>query len=129
MDTIGDFLTIIRNALSAKKGTCDAQWSKIREGIAQTLKSEGYIADFAKKKNEKGHEVLEVTLKYVEGTPAIEGIERHSRPGRRLYYGSRSIPRVLNNLGVAVLTTSKGVLTDKEARRQRVGGEMLCKVW
>lgn len=129
MDTIGDFLTIIRNASRAKKATCEAQWSNIREGIAQTLKAEGYIAAFGKKKNAKGFEVLEITLKYVDGKPAIEGIERHSKPGRRLYYPSTNIPRVLNNLGMAVLTTSKGILTDKEARRQRVGGEMLCKVW
>jgi small subunit ribosomal protein S8 len=128
-DTIGDFLTILRNAMSAEKDACAAQWSRQRAEIARILRDEGYIAAFEEKPDDAGHRQLVVILKYVDGTPAIAGIERHSRPGRRLYYGHKDIPRVLGGLGVAILTTSKGLLKDTEARRQKVGGELLCKVW
>jgi small subunit ribosomal protein S8 len=128
-DPLGDFLTILRNALHAQKDTCAAQWSRIRAEVARILKDEGYIASFQETKDADGHRRLVVVLKYVDGTPAITGLQRHSTPGRRLYYGHQEIPRVLGGLGVAILTTSKGLLKDAEARRQKVGGELLCKVW
>ena len=128
-DTIGDFLTIIRNASAARKSVCIAQYSKMRAAIAAILKQEGYIRDFAEGKDARGFKTLELTLKFVDDTPAIAGIERHSKPGRRLYYGVTEIPRVLGGLGVAILTTSKGVVRAREARKLGVGGELICKVW
>ena len=128
-DTIGDFLTIIRNASMAKKDICTAQLSKMRLSIAQILKKEGFISDYSEEENEKGFKQINLHLKYVNSVPAITGIERHSTPGRRLYYGVREIPRVLGGLGVAILTTSKGVMRARDAREQGVGGELICKVW
>lgn len=128
-DTIGDFLTIIRNASSARKSGCTTQHSKMRSAIAAILKDEGFIQDISEGQDERGFKTLTLTLKYVENTPAITGIERHSTPGRRLYYGSREIPRVLGGLGVAILTTSKGVMRARDAREAGVGGELVCKVW
>jgi small subunit ribosomal protein S8 len=128
-DSLGDFLTILRNAMTAQKDSCATQWSRVRSEIARILKEEGYIANFQEATNDAGHRQLLVKLKYVDGAPAITGIQRHSRPGRRLYYGHQEIPRVLGGLGVAILTTSKGLLKDAEARRQKVGGELVCKVW
>lgn len=128
-DTIGDFLTVIRNASAAGKAVCSTQWSRMRAEIARILKDEGYIAQFEEKTESTGKRTLLLTLKYVDGVPAIRGIERHSSPGCRLYYDCLSIPRVLGGLGVAIVTTSKGVMKDNEARRQKVGGELLAKVW
>jgi small subunit ribosomal protein S8 len=128
-DTIGDFLTIIRNASMARKEVCTTQHSKMRAAIAAILKDEGYISDFSEGEDEKGFKTLSVSLKFVGNTPAITGIERHSKPGRRLYYGARDIPRVLGGLGVAILTTSKGVMRARDAREAGVGGELVCKVW
>ena len=127
-DSIGDFLTIIRNASSAGKEACSASWSKIREGIAKILKEEGYIADFAVD-GDKAQKKLTITLKYSNEVPAITKIERVSKPGRRLYYSCTDIPRVLGGLGISILTTSRGVLSDKEARANKAGGELICKVW
>ena len=128
-DTIGDFLTIIRNASKARKEVCIAQYSKMRAAIAAILKQEGYIHDFSEGKDARGFKTLELSLKFAGDTPAIAGIERHSKPGRRLYYGVAEIPRVLGGLGVAILTTSKGVIRAREARKLGVGGELICKVW
>lgn len=128
-DTIGDFLTIIRNASTARKETTVAQHSKMRLALLKILKDEGYISDFSEGEDAKGFKTLHITFKYVGDTPAITGIERHSTPGRRLYYGVREIPRVLGGLGVAILTTSKGVMRAREARENGVGGELVCKVW
>ena len=128
-DTIGDYLTIIRNASSAHKSSCTTQHSKLRAAIASILKSEGYIKHFTEEKDERGFKTITLTLKFSADTPAITGIERHSKPGRRLYYGSKDIPRVLGGLGVAILTTSKGVMRARDAREAGVGGELLCKVW
>lgn len=128
-DTIGDFLTIIRNASSARKESCTTQHSKMRAAIAAILKAEGYINDFSEGQDEKGFKTLTVSLKFAGNTPAITGIERHSTPGRRLYYGCKDIPRVLGGLGVAILTTSKGVMRARDAREAGVGGELVCKVW
>lgn len=128
-DTIGDFLTIIRNASMARKASCTIQHSKMRAAIASILRDEGYISDLSEGVDEKGFKTLTLVLKFVGNTPAITGIERHSTPGRRLYYGSREIPRVLGGLGVAILTTSKGVMRARDAREAGVGGELVCKVW
>ena len=128
-DTIGDFLTTIRNASTARKDSCTTQHSKMRLAIAAILKSEGYINDFSEGQNEKGFKTLTLNLKFAGTTPAITGIQRHSTPGRRLYYGSTEIPRVLGGMGVAILTTSKGVMRARDAREKGVGGELVCKVW
>jgi small subunit ribosomal protein S8 len=128
-DTIGDFLTIIRNASMARKDVCTTQHSKMRAAIAAILKSEGYIHGFSEGQDERGFKTISLTLKFVGSTPAITGIQRHSTPGRRLYYGCKDIPRVLGGLGVAILTTSKGVMRARDARDNGVGGELVCKVW
>ncbi len=127
-DSIGDFLTIVRNASTAGKDTCTAQWSKIREGIAAILKDEGYIASF-EVSGEKAQKVITINMKYMGGVSALTGITRVSTPGCRMYYEYRNIPRVLNGMGISILTTSKGVLKDADCRAQKVGGEILCKVW
>ncbi|PDH30724.1 MAG: 30S ribosomal protein S8 [Puniceicoccaceae bacterium MED-G30] len=128
-DTIGDFLTIIRNASSARKELAVTQHSKMRLALLKILKDEGYISGYSEGEDEKGRKTLHINFKYLGETPAITGIERHSTPGRRLYYGAREIPRVLGGLGVAILTTSKGVMRAREARENGVGGELVCKVW
>jgi small subunit ribosomal protein S8 len=127
-DTIGDFLTCIRNASQAQKAVITVQWSRLREGVAKILVDAGYVAS-ARKAEREGLPVLEVTLKYVAGVPAITSIERVSTPGRRIYAGYSSVPKVIGGMGVSILTTSRGVMTDAEARRQKVGGELLAKVW
>ncbi len=128
-DTIGDFLTIIRNGSAARKDRAVTRHSKMRLALLKILKDEGYIADFAEGEDKNGFKTLEISFKYLGQTPAITGIERHSTPGRRLYYGAREIPRVLGGLGVAILTTSRGVIRAREARENGVGGELVCKVW
>jgi len=128
-DTIGDFLTIIRNASSARKDNCTVQFSKMRLAIAGILKKEGYIKEFSESQDARGFKTITITLKFVGNTPAITGIQRHSKPGRRLYYGCTEIPRVLGGLGVAILTTPKGVIRARDARELGVGGELVCKVW
>lgn len=129
MDTIGDFLTIIRNASSAGKASCIANASKMRLKIAQILKDEGYIEGYTEAQNNANFKEISVKLKYVHGQPAIQGIERASKPGCRLYYSYTEIPKVLGGLGISILTTSKGLKKDKDARREKVGGELICKVW
>lgn len=128
-DTIGDFLTSLRNAQRAQLATCTVSFSKMRAGIAAILQDEGYIAGFDTREEGPGRKFLDIQLKYVNDAPAIVGIERYSRPGRRLYSKYTDIPRVLGGLGVAILTTSKGILRDRDARRMKVGGEIICKVW
>jgi small subunit ribosomal protein S8 len=127
-DTIGDFLTSIRNASQANKAVITVQWSRLREGVAKILVESGYVAS-ARKAEREGLPVLELTLKYVAGVPAITSIERVSTPGRRIYAGYSAVPKVIGGMGVSILTTSRGVMTDAEARRQKVGGELLAKVW
>lgn len=127
-DNIGDFLTIIRNASSARKETCSADWSKVREGIANILKNAGYIADIAVE-GEKAAKKVIITLKYVNEVPALTQIERVSKPGRRLYYSYTDIPRVLGGMGISILTTSSGILNDSDCRAKKAGGELICKVW
>jgi len=127
-DTVGDFLTSIRNASQANKAVITVQWSRLREGVAKILVDAGYVAS-ARRAEREGLPVLEVSLKYVAGVPAITSIERVSTPGRRVYAGYSSVPKVIGGMGVSILTTSRGVMTDAEARRQKVGGELLAKVW
>jgi small subunit ribosomal protein S8 len=127
-DTVGDFLTSIRNASQANKAVITVQWSRLREGVAKILVDAGYISA-ARKAEREGLPVLELSLKYVAGVPAITSIERVSTPGRRVYAGYTSVPKVIGGMGVSILTTSRGVMTDAEARRQKVGGELLAKVW
>lgn len=128
-DSISDFLTIIRNAYAANKDTCSAKYSKIHRAIAQILKDEGYLNSVDEGEDPNGHKCLVLSLKYVDDTPALSGIKRVSRPGRRLYFQSTEIPRTLGGLGVGILTTSRGVLRDRDARQQNVGGELICSVW
>ena len=126
-DPIADLLTRIRNAQMVSKTTVTLPSSKVKAAIAQVLKDEGYIDDF-RVKNEAGKSELEITLKYYAGRPVIERIERVSRPGLRVYKGHDALPQVLNGLGVAIVTTPKGVMTDRKARASGVGGEVLCIV-
>jgi len=126
-DPIADMLTRIRNAQQAEKGTVSMPSSKLKAAIAKVLKDEGYIEDFAVR-GEASKPVLEVELKYYAGSPVIEKIERVSRPGLRIYKPSRDIPNVMNGLGVAIVSTSKGVMTDRKARGMGIGGEVLCIV-
>jgi small subunit ribosomal protein S8 len=128
-DVIGDFLTVIRNALKLYKRSVDIPFSKLKEGIAKTLKDEGFIRDFKVTKDETEKKVLTVFLKYVNGVPSINEITRISKPSRRYYEGSRNITPVVGGLGVAILTTSAGVMTDRQARELSVGGEVICHVW
>lgn len=128
-DPISDFLTRIRNASRAGKAECRAQHSKMKEAIAGILKDEGFVRGFRSEKDDRGHKVIVVDLKYVDGSPALAGIQSVSKPGRRLYYKADGIPRVLEGLGVGILTTSRGLMKDTEARRNRLGGELVCKVW
>mgnify|MGYP003622520291 CR=1 FL=1 len=125
-DPISDMLTRIRNAQRANKATVSMPSSKLKCAIAQVLKEEGYIEGFSVTSEVKAS--LTVQLKYYAGRPVIERIERVSRPGLRIYKGSDNIPNVMNGLGIAILTTSKGVMTDRKARANGIGGELLCVV-
>lgn len=126
-DPISDMLTRIRNAQMAEKATVSMPSSKVKVAIAKVLKDEGYVDDFAVREN-AGKPILEVGLKYYAGRPVIERIERVSRPGLRVYKGCQDIPRVMNGLGVAIVSTPKGVMTDRKARASNTGGEVLCIV-
>ena len=126
-DPIADMLTRIRNAQSVEKAVVTMPSSKLKIAIAQVLKDEGYIDDF-RVKVEGAKSELAIALKYYAGKPVIERIERVSRPGLRVYKGRDAIPQVMNGLGVAIVTTPKGVMTDRKARATGVGGEVLCYV-
>jgi small subunit ribosomal protein S8 len=126
-DPIADMLTRIRNAQSVDKASVSMPASKLKVAIAQVLKDEGYIDGFAIK-GEAGKSELEIALKYYAGRPVIERIERVSRPGLRIYKGRHDIPQVQNGLGVAIVTTPRGVMTDRNARAAGIGGEVLCYV-
>ncbi|HEY9398048.1 MAG TPA: 30S ribosomal protein S8 [Burkholderiales bacterium] len=126
-DPISDMLTRIRNAQASGKTTVAMPASKLKSAIAQVLKDEGYVDGFVVRPNE-GKPVMEVSLKYYAGSPVIEKIERVSRPGLRIYRGAQEIPKVMNGLGVAIVSTSQGVMTDRKARATGVGGEVLCIV-
>jgi small subunit ribosomal protein S8 len=128
-DPISDFLTRIRNASKAVLAECSAPHSNTKAGIARILKEEGFVSDYSEGTDENGHKTIVVKLKYVESTPAIANLRRLSTPGRRLYYGYREIPRVLNGLGISILSTSHGLMKDQDARRQKLGGELVCSIW
>lgn len=129
MDTIGDFLTMIRNASAAGNESCSCPSSKIRAKMAQILKEKGYILDFEESKNEKGFNQLNLSLKYFNNAPVIKKIKRISKPGCRIYFKYNEIPKVIGGYGISILTTSKGLKSDDEARRQQLGGELLCQVY
>ena len=126
-DPISDMLTRIRNAQRANKVSVSMPSSKLKMAIAKVLKDEGYVEEFAVR-NEDSKPVLDVQLKYYAGRPVIERIDRVSRPGLRVYKGSNDIPKVMSGLGVAIDSTSKGVMTDRKARAAGIGGELLCVV-
>lgn len=125
-DPIADMLTRIRNGQSAAKAEVAMPASKVKASIAQVLKDEGYIKDYSVTDDVKA--VMTVSLKYFEGRPVIETIQRVSRPGLRIFKGKDELPKVLNGLGVAIVTTSNGVMTDRQARVAGIGGEILCVV-
>jgi small subunit ribosomal protein S8 len=127
-DPIADFLTRIRNALRASHETVECKNSKINKAVAGVLKDEGFIEDFMVLDDRK-QGIIQIDLKYTEGKPTIEKIERASRPGRRSYAGVEELPKVLGGMGMAIVSTSKGIMTDKNARRERVGGEIICTVY
>ncbi len=126
-DPIADMLTRIRNAQIVEKPTVSMPASKLKVAIAQVLKDEGYVDSFAVV-GDPTKPQLEISLKYYAGRPVIERIERVSRPGLRVYKGRHDIPNVMNGLGVAIVTTPKGVMTDRKARQAGIGGEVLCYV-
>jgi len=128
-DPISDFLTRLRNASKARLLECAVPHSKIKESLASILKAEGYIADYSPGADERGHKALVVKMKYIDGTPAISGLSRASTPGRRLYFRYADIPRVLNGLGISIVSTSKGLMKDADCRRNKAGGELICNVW
>ncbi len=126
-DPIADMLTRIRNAQFSEKDAVAMPASKLKQAIAQVLKDEGYIENFAVRESD-GKPVLDISLKYYAGRPVIEKIERVSRPGLRIYKPNDSLPNVMNGLGVAIISTSKGVMTERKARASGIGGEVLCIV-
>lgn len=128
-DPIADMLTRIRNAVVAKHRRVDMPASKMKVEIARLLKETSFIQDYRTLETEDGKKILRVALKYAGGTPVIRELQRISSPGLRRYVGAGEIPRVRNGLGVALLSTSKGLMTDREARKQRTGGELLAYVW
>ena len=128
-DSIGDMLTLIHNANSALKPEVIMPYSRLKAEIAKVLKREGYVADFYAEKLESGRQVLKIQLKIVGKERAIVGIKRISRPGLRRYVGSQDVPRVLGGMGISILTTSRGIMTGREAKKANVGGELLAYVW
>jgi small subunit ribosomal protein S8 len=129
LDPVGDLLTRIRNGQKARKPSVNAPMSKEREAVLKVLVAEGYISNYTKVKNQKGFDELQVTLKYVNGQGGIRFIKRISKPGRRVYSSVKDLVPVCNGLGINILSTSKGVMSDVEARKVFVGGEVICTVF
>ncbi len=127
-DPIADFLTRLRNAARSNRNDVSAPYSRMKEEIAKILKQEGYIAGFEIDTQAKPAQI-KVTMKFVNRVPALSGLRRVSRPGLRKYVGSADIPRVLGGMGVAILSTSRGVITGRQARKEKVGGELVAVVW
>jgi len=127
-DPISDLLTRIRNAAKAKKVRVDVPSSNMKKNLVEILKQQKFIHDYAAIEDDKQN-LLRIFLKYSDGSSAISGLERISSPGLRIYKGTDSIDRVLNGLGIAIISTSKGLMTDKEARKQSLGGEVVCHIW
>lgn len=126
-DPLGDMLTRIRNGQSAQKGAIASPASRLRTNVLEVLKREGYIRGFSQ--SDEGHKELSIELKYHNGEPVIKEIRRVSKPGRRVYSGVNDIPRIYNGLGISILSTPRGVMSDAEARDAHVGGEILCTVF
>jgi small subunit ribosomal protein S8 len=128
-DPIADFLTRIRNAIKAEKKSVDIPASKFKESIAGILKNTGFIIDYSIIETERNKKFVSIKLKYANGISVIEGLQKVSRPGIRRYVNHSELPRVKNGLGIAIVSTSKGLMTEKKARELNVGGEVICKVW
>tara|TARA_Y100000590_G_scaffold469754_1_gene659547 strand:- start:1566 stop:1964 length:399 start_codon:yes stop_codon:yes gene_type:complete len=128
-DPIADMITRIRNAQLRTLNTVSIPNSKFRAKILDVLKEEGYISDYKTSSKEKNNKFLLVDLKYNNGIPVIKEISRVSKPGRRIYTKAESIPRIQNGLGIAIVSTSKGIMTDNDARLKKIGGEIICKVF
>ncbi len=128
-DPIGDLITRIRNGQSARLKAVNSPASKMRANLLEVLKREGYIRDFTVTQNDNGSAEISIELKYSEGQPVIREIKRVSKPGRRVYSPIKDVPRVFNGLGISILSTPRGILSDKEAKEANVGGEILCRVF
>ena len=128
-DPIGDMFSRIRNGQMRSLNSIDIPSSNFRKNILKILKEEGYIKDYYIEKSENNKTNLKINLKYYEGDPVIKEIKRISKPGRRVYSRANSIPKVMNGLGLAILSTPKGVMSDSEARKNNVGGEIICRVF
>jgi len=128
-DPIGDMIARLKNAQVRKHKKVVLPSSKFKEKIADVLKNEGFIIDYKVNENEGNKSDLEINLKYNYGSPVISTIERVSKPGRRIFSRAESLPKINNGLGIAIISTPKGVMTDVEARKQKVGGEIICKVF
>ena len=128
-DPIGDMFSRIRNGQMRSLNSIDIPASNFRRNILKILKDEGYIKDYYIEKSENNKSNLKINLKYYEGDPVIKEIKRISKPGRRVYSRANSIPRVMNGLGLAILSTSQGVMSDSEARKNNLGGEIICRVF
>jgi small subunit ribosomal protein S8 len=128
-DPVGDLITRIRNAQMRNKSKVSTPGSKLRANVLEVLKSEGYIRDYSTVEFDNGRTEFEIELKYFDGEPVIREIARVSKPGRRVYASVKNLPRIGNGLGVAILSTPKGVMADHTAREQNVGGEILCTVF
>ncbi len=128
-DPIGDMFTRIRNGQMRLLNSVDVPASNFRSKILEVLKSEGYISNYILEKSEKNKKTLKVSLKYFEGIPVIKEIKRVSKPGRRIYSKATSIPKIQNGLGLAILSTPKGVMSDNDARKNNLGGEIICRVF
>ena len=128
-DTLGDMITRIRNGQSTKMKKVDAPASSFRKNVLEVLKREGYIRDFSEIEKQPGINFFEIQLKYYEGRPVISEIKRVSKPGRRVYSSIKNLQKTYNGLGISILSTPRGVLSDNEAREANVGGEILCTVY
>lgn len=128
MDPISDMLTSIRNALAVKHLTVKIPFSKLKYEMAQILEKEGFVKK-VERKGKRAKKIIEITLKYENDSPAISGLKRISKPGQRIYLPYKKIKKVKGGYGIAIISTSKGLMTDKEARKQKLGGEVICEVW
>ena len=128
-DPLSDLFSRIRNAQMRNKSIVSSPVSKLRENILEVLKNEGYIRGYSVTRHSSGREEIDIELKYDERGPVISNITRISKPGRRVYSGAERIPFIHNGLGISIISTSKGVMSDNEARQQKVGGEIICKVF
>ena len=128
-DPLGDMLARIRNAQMRRRSTVNAPASKLRAWVLDVLVKEGYIREYRTVDADSGHREIEISLKYFDGDPVIKELKRVSKPGRRVYAGAKELPRVRQGLGVAIVSTAQGVMSDADARRRNVGGEVLCTVF